>query len=99
MAQAKKPQDHKPKQVDGKTVTVDGIKVTISVDAIDDFELLDDLAQMQDGNAARIVSACKRLFGDDYSRILDELRVDGRVKTSRVSQFFMDVFKAVAPNS
>lgn len=94
----KKPQDRKSKKADG--VTVDGVTVHVSADALDDFELLDDLSQMQEGNGARVTSAFRRMFGDDASRILDELREEsGRVRLSRASGFMVSVMKELAPNS
>lgn len=94
----KKPQDRKRKQSEG--TIVDGITVTVTPESLDDFELLDDFSQMQNGNGARVTSAFHRMFGDDASRILDELREDsGRVKLTRASQFMMAVMKELAPNS
>ena len=96
----KKPQDRQPKKSDVGKVTVEGVTVSVDVDALDDFELLDDLSQMQDGNGARVTSAFRRMFGDDSSRILDELREEsGRVRLSRASKFMMSVMQGLAPNS
>src|SRR5690606_20893967 len=47
---AKQPADHKPKaaEVDNeRTITVRGVEVTVAADALDDFELLDDLAELE----------------------------------------------------
>lgn len=102
MPAAKKPQDNKPKLPKGTILnaTVDGIDVTLTQDVLDDFELLDDFAELQNGNNARIVSAMKRMFGEDYARILEELRDEsGKVKASRAMGFFVDVMKAANPNS
>ncbi|MCE0510845.1 hypothetical protein LVJ59_17490 [Microbacterium sp. KKR3/1] len=98
-----KPADRKPK-VDTKdgisTVTIKGITVKIDKDALDDFELLDDLAKMQDGEGARIASVAHRLFGDDFKTVMDGLRGDnGRVSVEVASEFISEVLAAVAPNS
>lgn len=100
MTEPKKPQDRKPKKDAGKTVTVRGVTVTVPPEALDDFELFDDLSEAQNGNSMRIVPAFKRLFGDDYKRILDELRGEnGRVPITGVMPWLMDLFKALAPNA
>lgn len=94
----KKPQDRKPKK--SETATVDGITVSVTAESLDDFELLDDFSQMQNGNSARVTSAFKRMFGDDAPRILDELREEsGRVRLTTASKFMMSVMKELAPNS
>lgn len=93
----KKPQDRKPKA--GEAI-VDGIVVKVSSESLDDFELLDDFSQMQNGNGARVTSAFHRMFGDDASRILDELREEsGRVRLTTASKFMMSVMKELAPSS
>ncbi|MFJ6547455.1 hypothetical protein [Microbacterium sp. NPDC091676] len=102
MAEAKKPQDRKPKQKPGaRTVTVRGITVTVEDAALDDFELIEDFAAIQGGQTHLIPSAMRRLFGDDFQRILDELRDEktGRVRASEANTFFVDVFRELAPNA
>ena len=78
-----KPADRKPKveTVDGVSkVTIKDITVSVDKDALDDFELLDDLAKMQDGDGARIASVAHRLFGDEFKTVMDGLRGEnGRV--------------------
>src|SRR5690606_42083996 len=67
---AKQPEDKKAAstvkaQADGATIVaeVGGREWTISQDALDDFELLDDLAELENGNAVRLPSALTRLLG------------------------------------
>lgn len=100
MPDVKKPADRKPKAGAAKTVTVSGVKVTVSADALDDFELLDDLASLQDGNGSRLPAILRRLVGDEYKRVLDDLRAEnGRVTVVRASEFITELFKEIAPNS
>lgn len=102
MTTPKKPQDRKPKQTPGtRTVTVRGITVNVSDEALDDFELIEDFASIQMGQTHLIPSAMRRLFGDDFKRILDELRDEktGRVKASEANRFFVEVFQELAPNA
>lgn len=114
MAAPKKPADHKPKvekveitvgegddarTIPARRVVVRGITVTVPDEALDDFELLDELAQLEDQKATRLPSVARRLFGDDYRSILDELRgPNGRVPIEAASTFIADVFGALNPN-
>lgn len=98
-----KPADRKPKveTVDGKsTVTIKGVTVTVEKDALDDFELLDDLAKMQDGDGARIASVAHRLFGDEFKKVMDGLRGEnGRVSVETASEFISELLAAISPSS
>lgn len=114
MTAAKKPQDHegkKPtvKEVEGgKSVTFPELKngdakpltVTVTTDALDDFELLDDLRAIDvDKKASHLPSLLRRLVGDQYPAVLDALRApDGRVKIEAGTKFIKDLFGALNPN-
>lgn len=100
------PEDHKKaalpaKKVDGgHEVTGEKVTVFIHDDTLDDFELLDDLAELQNGKGARLPSVARRLFGDQHKNVMDALRGEnGRVSVSAASQFINDVFEAINPNS
>lgn len=64
----------------GSTVTVDGITVTVAIDPRNDWEfatasitLADpDATQIERSNAVK--AQVKLLFGDDYKRVMRELR-------------------------
>lgn len=103
MATPKKPQDHKPKvdTIDGvSTVTIQGITVSVPQDVLDDFELLDDMSQLQEGNGTKLSSVARRLFGDNFKTVMDALRGDnGRVSIEATTKFIQAVLEAVAPNS
>lgn len=88
--------------VPGKQVTVEGIDVRVPDEALDDFEILDDIRGVQDSNdVSRMPSLLRRLVGDDYRRILDELRdkTTGRVGAAKASEFVFAVFEALNPSS
>lgn len=90
------------RKVPGKQVTVDGIDVRVPDEALDDFELLDDIRGVQDSNdVSRMPSLLRRLVGDDYRRILDEMRdkSTGRVPAGKASEFVFAVFQALNPSS
>lgn len=102
----KKPQDRKPKKSTvetvegGKKVTHAGKTIFIADDAIDDWELLDDLSEVQNGNGSRVVSVAKRLFGDEYKKVIEQFRNDnGRVKATEFSKFVQEVFILLNPSS
>lgn len=87
--------------VPARRTTVSGITVTVTDEALDDFELLDDFRGLGDSDPSRLPSVLRRMVGDDYKRIMNELRdpVTGRVSASAGTQFVFDVVKAFNPNS
>lgn len=81
-------------------VTVRGLTLTVDADAFDDFELLEEIAAVADGDALRVVPLAKRVFGGDYTRVLDHLRTKGgRVPATDVVTFLTDLMGKVSPNS
>ncbi|MFH6689083.1 hypothetical protein ACH473_10685 [Cellulosimicrobium funkei] len=113
-AAAKKPADRKPatQKRDQKAeagdestevvVTYDGITVTITRDAANDFELLEDLDEIDAGNAAKFPSAIRRLVGpEQYANVKAHFRdgSNGRVDAERVAKFFYAIFEELNPNS
>ena len=95
--------DNNPKTrtAPARRATVSGIVVTVPDEALDDFELLDDFRGLSDSDASRLPSVLRRMVGDDYKRIMNELRdpATGRVTASVGSQFVYDVVQAFNPNS
>lgn len=104
-AGAKKPEDHKPKDDEAPqdvTVTVKGVELTVPGDAMDDFELLDDLNELdQKKNPARLPSVLKRLVGEDHwGEVMEALRGEnGRVSVETGAEFVGEVLEAINPNS
>ena len=101
---AKKPEDRKPKASEKPEwieVTVRGVDLKIDPDALDDFELMDDLNELeQNENPVRLPSILRRLVGDQYREVMDALRGEnGRVTVEAGSEFLSEVMEAVAPNS
>lgn len=97
----KTPQDHKPKNGPRK-VTIDGITVTVDPDDINDFQVLEYLARMneeQDPVAAPLLFR-KVVDADDYRRIMRHLADDkGRVDPERAITFMGELMAEMAPNS
>lgn len=108
MAEVKKPQDRKPKTVTPKTVetdtgwdvTLNGVTIHVDRDVMDDFELLDDLAEVENGNAVRLPSLFRRLAGDQAGEALNAIRNEkGRVPIEAGATFVGEVLTALNPNS
>ncbi|SEB28794.1 hypothetical protein [Arthrobacter woluwensis] len=100
----KKPQDRKPRvNKDGtKTVTVHGQEYTIAADALDDFELLDDLDSLDEGEVQRLPRILRRLLGkESFKTALESVRdpETGRVSVEAGSELVQDLIKELAPNS
>lgn len=113
---AKQPQDHKTKQekpkavettfevggreVAGWEVTHRGFTVRVPREAFDDFEFLDELANIQDKRAQRVPAMLRRLVGDDWQVAMDGLRdkTTGRVPIQAGMDYVMELIQAVNPN-
>lgn len=93
----KSPQDRRPKAGAPLVAHVAGRDWTIDKDALDDFELLDDLGEIEAGNAARMPRVLRRLLGDQYKAALDAIRDEGtgKVGVEAGAQFVRDLFEAL----
>lgn len=83
-------------------VTVGGtLDVDVPDEALDDFEVLDDIRAIQDDNdMSRLPSLLRRLVGAQYRDVLKALKgPNGRVTTEAGSTFVMDLLQALNPNS
>lgn len=99
-ADVKQPQDRKPKDDGTLTATVRGVTVTVSKDAFDDFELLDDLNALENGSPQRLPSVLRRLVGDQWGKVMDGLRGDnGRVSAEDGAGFVGELMEVLNPNS
>lgn len=88
----------------GRTVTVDGITVTVAIDPKDDWEFATaslviadpDATQLERSNA--VMKQVKLLLGDDYKRAMDELRAarGGKLPIADVTSFANRVLAAEA---
>ncbi|HWU28025.1 MAG TPA: hypothetical protein VN041_02905 [Microbacterium sp.] len=88
----------KTRKVKASRVAIRGIVVTVPHEALDDFEVLDDIRAAQDSDdASRMPALLRRLVGDvDYKRVLNALRgANGRVSIADGGQFVMDLFEAL----
>lgn len=116
MANKPVPQDHKSKEVKAKSTPakrevngreVDGFEVEhlgftvfVQKEAFDDFEFLDDIANLENQKAQSFPSLLRRLVGPDFKIAMDGLRdkTTGRVKIETGVKYVQDVLAAVNPN-
>ena len=89
-----------------KTATptlVNGIKVEVTADAFDDFEITECIADLYDEDStdgaktAAAVKMYRLVFGADFQRIKRELRAKhgGKLTNEAMSQFMAEVIEAV----
>lgn len=102
-AGAKQPQDRRPAEVDlgkVKEFTIHGVDVSVPLEALDDFELLDDISEMEKGDATKMPSVLRRLVGDSYRELMNKLRdkKTGRVSIEAGGQLVADVLDILDPN-
>lgn len=105
-AGAKVPEDHKPKAEEPKLLTVKGLlgrDWEVPIEALDDFELLDDINFLQEqGDPTRMPAVLRRLLGaGQYGAAMNLLRDadTGRVTIESASSFVMELLSGINPNS
>lgn len=88
----------------GRTITVDGITVTVAIDPSDDWEFATASLTLSDPDATpleksnAVMTQVRLLLGDDYKRVMDELRAarGGRLPIADVTSFANRVMAAEA---
>lgn len=80
-----------------KGATSSGFAFEVDPAALSDMELVDALADLNDGNALALSKVCTILFGKEQKKALyDHFRTqDGRVPAKDVEQAATEVFKAL----
>jgi hypothetical protein len=78
-----------------------GVEFDVSADALDNLELLDLMAEVEEGNIFKLPALMRTLFGKDWSSIHESLRDErGVVTATRAAEFFSAAMQAVgAKNS
>lgn len=84
-----------------KEITLkDGFKIELDDTALDDYELLEDLADIDAGKGVKVISAVSRLFGDQVDMIKDHLRNEkGKVTTTAMTEVVMEVITGLSKKS
>src|SRR5690606_15729905 len=85
---------------DGKVILSDEkpvpLRVTVPTDALNDFELLDEMRAIDvDRNAAMMPAVFRRLIGDDFRQVMDALRDPdtGRVTIDSASEWMRSLME------
>lgn len=80
-----------------KGITNSGFEYNLDETALDDYELLEDLCELDNGNTARTISALNRLLGTEQKDQLKEhLREEnGRVPASKMMVEMAEIFNSV----
>ena len=86
-----------------KKIEVEGIKFTIDLAKLDDFEVVEAIADASDEDAddtsqlRAVVQLFRLTFGSEYSRVKEELRAvhDGVLTTQTMMDFFTAVLEAL----
>lgn len=80
-----------------KETLKNGFEVEIPDENLDDYELLEDLAALDEGeeNTGKIVSAYKRLLGaEQYKALKEHIRGDGgRVSATAMLETLQEIFE------
>jgi len=77
-----------------KKVRLDsGLNLSINDGAMDNMELLDDLVEVDEGNAFAISRIVRRVLDDENrKKLYDHLRVDGVTPVSKVVEAMKEIF-------
>lgn len=74
-------------------ITKTGFEFKVEVELLDDWDVLDMLAEMQKGNMLVAPDFVRKVFGKDQGKaLIEHCRVDGRVPTEKVLAEVFDVF-------
>ena len=77
-----------------KKVRLDsGLNLNVSDSAFDNMELLDDLVEVDEGNAFAISRIVRRVLDDENrKKLYDHLRVDGVTPVTKVVEAMKEIF-------
>ena len=79
--------------ITGKTHS--GFEYTIADDIGDDYELLELMSDVRDGDTLAIFQLINKILGKEQHKALKEhCRVDGVVSTTRMNEEIVDIFAA-----
>ncbi len=107
MSNKKKLKPNAPRSAKGITVVIAKESFVIPVEALDDFEMMEDLALVETAESeavqvAAAISALRRMFtADDLVRLKKAMRDPGtgRVPATAMIEAVFEAIKAADPNS
>ena len=76
--------------------TTSGFECDIDEDTLDDIELIEDLVEIDSGNATLVPRVIGRLLPDDKKKLYDHVRTDkGRVPIGAVGEELAEIIKGL----
>lgn len=80
-----------------KGKTTSGFEYELDESALDDYELLEDLCELDEGNTSKTISVLNRLLGKEQKdRLKEHLRSkNGRVPASKMMNEMGEIFNSV----
>ena len=79
-----------------KGTTTSGFEFEIEKEALDDYELIEMIAELDDGKTSNLPKIYERLLGKEQKKALMEfLRKDGRVSFTEMSKAFFEIMNAI----
>lgn len=80
-----------------KGKTTSGFEYELDESALDDYELLEELCELDEGDTSKIISVLNRLLGNEQKeRLKEHLRMEnGRVPASKMMLEIGEIFNSV----
>ena len=80
-----------------KGKTTSGFEYELDESALDDYELLEDLCELDEGNISKTISVLNRILGKEQKdRLKEHLRTEnGRVPASKMMFEIGEIFNSV----
>lgn len=96
--------EKKTPKIAPKTITVDGLKLTIDPNVFDDWDVAQEMYEIEHpdkkgSDALAIVPFIHRIYGNQYQAVIDHLRRNGRVSLTAMGDFLTKVMQRAVPNS
>lgn len=86
--------------VDMRTITVAGVQLTVDPTVLDDFELLESLAEIQRGDVLVLPKVFRAVAGDKAQELLDALRGEnGRVTATAATEVLVQIMRELNPKA
>lgn len=83
--------------ITGKTDS--GFEFEIDEKILDDYELIESLAEVEDGDTLEIVKVTNKVLGDNKEKAFDFIRSQcGYVSTDAVTKLIKDIFMCIGKN-
>lgn len=79
-----------------KGTTESGFEFEIDRNALDDYELIEMISQLDDGNTKNLPIIYEKILGTEQKRaLIEHLRKDGKTSFTDMSLAFFDIMNAI----